>query len=506
MMMVLAESDRIKKYCEAFQLLRGKNLDQAASKLRELAKEDPEYLNAHRYLGIVFLEMEEFKEAISELSLVVREGEGRPGKFHNDLKNRCDESIYGKEAREFEKEEDDNGHLAWAYHDLGMAYLWEDNYVEAERCLLEALKKSEKNFFRNDLGWAYYKWDKPDLAIEQYDRVIKNESQGKSGTGHANFFRGLALFKKGRLSLAQKELEKARRKFRAQANPLQADLSTFYRLMEASAINNLGRIKMVEGDYQEAKKRFQEGLAICEGEECQKYIDQLTPRGKRKEKKTIAALHNNLGLLYFNQGLLEGAKNEFKAALKSEELPETYNNLAAISNMEGAKEKAESYLKNALRLNPLSEAANANLGRLRGEDTSWWDWWFKLRSSESRLRGLVGGLLVIALILMVANMIASSFSGGEILPSVNNKTTVVQEDISKNITKDSSETTETKSTKTTTTETGPSLESKMLLTALIFFILVHPRIKVFTLGEAKFEMDTESVSSGSLYSEGAISS
>jgi hypothetical protein len=29
-------------------------------KVRELAKEDPEYLNAHRYLGIIHLEKEEF--------------------------------------------------------------------------------------------------------------------------------------------------------------------------------------------------------------------------------------------------------------------------------------------------------------------------------------------------------------------------------------------------------------------------------------------------------------
>lgn len=505
--MVLAESDRIKKYCEAFQLLRGKNknLDQAASKLRELAKEDPEYLNAHRYLGIIHLEKEEFKEAISELSLVVMEG--RSGKFHNDLANRCDEKIYGKEAREFEKETNDDGHLAWAYHDLGMAYLEECNYVEAERCLQEALKKSEKSIFRNDLGWAYYKWDKPDLALEQYDRAINNQSSEEANTGHANFFRGLAHIKKRELSPAKEALEEAIIKFRAQVNLHQDDLANriFYELMVASALNNLGRIKIEEGDDRAAKRLFQEGLAICEREEIQKHIDQLTPRGKRKEKKTIAALHNNLGLLYFNQGILEGAKKEYEVALKSEELPETYTNLAAISNKEGAKEKAESYLKDALRLNPLFEAANVNLGRLRVEHTSWWDWWFKPQKSESRLRGMVGGLLVIALILMVANMVAISFSGGKILPSDNNKTTMVQEDLFKNVTKGNSETTESKSTKTTTTDTGPSLENKMLLTALIFFILVHPGIKVFTLGEAKFEMETASAS-GSLYCEGAISS
>lgn len=61
--------------------------------------------------------------------------------FHNDLINGRDENIFGREAREFEEEDTDDGHLDWAYHDLGMA----------------------------NLGVSSY-----DLAIEQYDKAIKN--------------------------------------------------------------------------------------------------------------------------------------------------------------------------------------------------------------------------------------------------------------------------------------------------------------------------------------------
>ena len=498
-MMVPDEVNLIKKYCEAFQLLRGKdkNLDQATLRLKELVKEDPEYLNAHRYLGIVFLEKEEFGDAISEFSVVVSK---ESGKFRNDLVNRCDKSIFSEEAAQFEKETTNEGHLAWAYHDLGMAYLGENRYTEAEECLLEALKKSEKNIFRNDLGWAYYRWDKPKQAIKQYDIAMENPSE--EDTGHANFFRGLAFIKLGKLVSAYDELEKALAKFQDQINKYQNDMPNrvFYELMKASALNNLGR---VEGYDQLAKRRFQEGLAIFEREDIKEHINQLTPRGKKKEKTTIAALHNNLGTLYYNQGLLDEAKMEYEAALKSEELPETYNNLAAISNKEGSKEKAESYLKNALRLNPRLETANANLVRLSGDENDWWKWWFKNETYESR--GVVGGLLVIALILMIFNMVGTSFFGGDILFSYNNKTTVVQENTFKNVTKGSSETTETNSIKTTNTETGPSLMDEMLLTLLIFFILIHPWIKVFTLGDAKFEMETANTS-GSLYCEGAISS
>ncbi len=149
------------------------------------------------------------------------------------------------------------------------------------------MKKSEKSIFRNDLGWAYYKWDKPDLALEQYDRAINNQSSEEANTGHANFFRGLAHIKKRELSPAKEALEEAIIKFRAQVNLHQDDLANriFYELMVASALNNLGRIKIEEGDVRAAKRLFQEGQAICEREEIQKQSTSLRPEGRGRKRR-----------------------------------------------------------------------------------------------------------------------------------------------------------------------------------------------------------------------------
>ncbi len=82
---------------------------------------------------------------------------------------------------------------------------------------------------------------------------------------------------------------------------------------------------------------------------------------------------------------------------------------------------------------------------------------------------------------------------------------IIKEDVSVSVTNGSPQITVTNSTKTTTTDNIPSMVNKILITALIFFLLVHPQVKVFSLGEAKFEMETKSVSGSTLCCEGAPS-
>ncbi len=239
---------------------------------------------------------------------------------------------------------------------------------------------------------------------------------------------------------------------------------------------------MEKGSYDDAKDLFLDALKICLNKECQEYIEKLTPWGKRKEQRIIAALHTNMGLLYYKRGSLDEARKEYMEALTMAELPETYNNLAAISNKEGAKENAEFHLNNALRVNPRFKPALTNLEKLTRGTTNWCDWWFEPIQSESsgkfaslkckyHRKWILGSLLVFTLILLVADMLIASFSGMVTITSF---------------------------------ETGPSLRDKMLLASLIFFLLVHPRIEAFALGEVKFNMATE-VASSSLRSEGSTS-
>ncbi|MFZ1315543.1 MAG: tetratricopeptide repeat protein [Methanothrix sp.] len=508
----------INNYRKYFNEINSGELYEAENTLKSIVKKEEAgegYLNARRYLGMLYLEMENFDKAISELSMIVKIKEATKKKKFRNLAKECPEG--------FDKEEEERGHLAWVYHDLGMAYLGKADCEMAEKYLLKAydISKDKKNIFRNDLGWLYYKWNKPEEAIEKFKASV---NQGDN-SGFPHFYLGLAEIKAGRLVSAKEWLNEAISIFDTNAHdPYDKSKRIFYELMKASALNNLGRIEMDNGEYRKSKRLFLEGLAICERQECQEYIKGLSPRRKTKESITIAALHNNLGLLHYKQGFLDEAEKEYIAALKFEELPETYNNLAVVYHEKGVKEKAESYLKNALRLDSQTEVARANLNRLVGGGANWWDWWFKPGTSGSSLhkgewpRRIVGSFLVFALLVMVCSMMCTSFSGSEIsvlgislLSFGEHGVNTVQEDIysykvGDNSTSRVRETTSTKTTTTTTAKNGSNLIDKITIAALLFFFLVHPQIKIFSFGAAKFEMETASISGSPMCCAGTPSS
>lgn len=293
----------IEEYCSYFDKINSGKLYEAENILKSIAKEEEAgegYLNAHRYLGMLYLEMENFDKAISELSMIVKIKEAT--KYTKDPVSAVKFRNLAKECpKGFDKEVEETGHLAWVYHDLGMAYLGKADCEMAEKYLLKAydIPEDKKNIFRNDLGWLYYKWNKPEEAIEKFKASVNKGDN----SGFPHFYLGLAEIKAGRLVSAKEWLNEAISIFDTNAHdPNDKSKRIFYELMKASALNNLGRIEMDNGEYRNSKRLFLEGLAICERQECQEYIKRLSPRRKTKESITIAALHNNLGLLHYKQG------------------------------------------------------------------------------------------------------------------------------------------------------------------------------------------------------------
>ncbi|MGL4491666.1 MAG: tetratricopeptide repeat protein, partial [Tannerellaceae bacterium] len=96
------------------------------------------------------------------------------------------------------------------------------------------------------------------------------------------------------------------------------------------------------------------------------YAATLTPDLSQKAaiyKKTTELYpkdyraYNNIGMLLFEQGDLDGAKKMFdKAAQVSPSTPETYMNLGLISLVNGDKAKAQQYFGNAAGVAELNEA------------------------------------------------------------------------------------------------------------------------------------------------------
>jgi protein O-mannosyl-transferase len=74
--------------------------------------------------------------------------------------------------------------------------------------------------------------------------------------------------------------------------------------------------------------------------------------------------HNNLGLLYANQGNYQEAMKEYDTALRIHPNPMGDNNFGSILMEQGRLEEAEAHFRSALRVNPLFPMAYYNLGNL----------------------------------------------------------------------------------------------------------------------------------------------
>lgn len=110
------------------------------------------------------------------------------------------------------------------------------------------------------------------------------------------------------------------------------------------AHNNLGVLYMDQGKTKLAEQNFLEALKIKPG-----YADS----------------HNNLGLIYMKRKLLKKAEEEFLSALESRpRFVEAHNNLGMIYFDLGKRKAAESHFEEALKLSPYFEPAFRNLLKL----------------------------------------------------------------------------------------------------------------------------------------------
>jgi tetratricopeptide (TPR) repeat protein len=82
----------------------------------------------------------------------------------------------------------------------------------------------------------------------------------------------------------------------------------------------------------------------------------------------LAGIHNNLGVAYFKQGLMDEAIEEYRAALRlNPDFADSHFNLALVYKEKGLKTYAIREFKEYLRLNPTDNEARKILEGLRSE-------------------------------------------------------------------------------------------------------------------------------------------
>jgi tetratricopeptide (TPR) repeat protein len=537
------------------------------SKRMDWEKDWPDYPNIHRINGINLLQLGKFDDAIKALKKALT-----AQKEHKFLHFPMDpgeikDCLMWKDRGENENEEQyEEELLAWTYHDLGLSNAKKSDYLMAavyykkaikliKNCYMAAGSKkiisSEKAIcsdklrrlewvlqrFYTDLGLMYFEMNSPEKAIDQYEKALKCTRCDTPGWIKASSYLniGIAHYRK-------EDHKKARACFESAMDSLEEALSKKppdnekkpdngekfeIDMTRAAILNNRARIELDEENYRESEKSLKRAMKLYY--EHIDEIESLVPLRSNAYKSSIAALHNNIGILYYKQGIYEAAKMEYERSLEYDKVARTYYNLGIIYHEEDKKSRAEKLMREALRLNPKFEEAKRYIGA-QGS-ANWWEWWFGGTPKEKSPKGIaknatekgkfmdsikerilckrldsipkdknnypqdeeekprfmdlikervlckrsVGIILIFLALFMLSSMTFESIFGYNEM----NTTT-------KNI---------AESTTKVVRTTDYSLESRILVVALIIFLLVLPQIR--SLGFKEVKLDMEPITKGS---------
>lgn len=347
--------------------------------------------------------------------------------------------------------------LALANKGLALSFL--GNFDEANECFAKAMEK-EKYILRmhsydyhilNYKGLSYYIQKRYDDAIryfreaqeakkktfamskkkrKQFNYALANE--GYAHIGNENYGDALVCFEKVIHNLCE-----------SKESALCKPEDLLERFVYAYALNGKGQSHMELDDYEDAmycfvrsfevdpsvKNQSYLNIGICKYKqedyvnalEYFKKVEDVSPENLTSffDRKSVTASqkHNNIGLCYYNLGLLEEAKEEFRLALKlNPRMDDSYYNLGVVYNGEKNPERAKTLFKTCLKVNRRHDDANKALNRMEdsGYATDWYQWWFK----DTRYKKILGELLISFISLLVLTTIYFSiFSTGISFPN-----------------------------------------------------------------------------------------
>merc|ERR1719285_601797 len=224
-------------------------------------------------------------------------------------------------------------HVDQAYFYLGVIHYELKMHKEAYQYYSQALK-TQPNFVEAlvNIGDIYALWEKPDLAIQQYERAV--EIRPNFHTAHK------------RLAVAYTE---AGKRAREAGNVREAirllKKALFHNPSSSNAWLNLGVSYSWQGDEEDAAIHYEQAV----------YHSSLPKSaGESIEKNKIVCVqaYNNLGLLFKEKGNINRAIYYYEKALKvNPTSPETLVHLSVGFNMLGRYALAAEYCKRAFRLN-----------------------------------------------------------------------------------------------------------------------------------------------------------
>ena len=148
---------------------------QAIDSAKQALVRDPKSADAHHFLGVMYLSVSQPKEAAAELRAAVRinpyltDAHNSLGVAYRELKD------YDKALKEFQTALNDRNYKTPEMVQLNLGNIYMDQGVlsEAIRCFQRSVDANPSYAFGYlSLGTAYQKSGKPDLAAEQFRKVM----------------------------------------------------------------------------------------------------------------------------------------------------------------------------------------------------------------------------------------------------------------------------------------------------------------------------------------------
>jgi tetratricopeptide (TPR) repeat protein len=330
----------------------------------------------------------------------------------------------------------------------GLALSFLKKFDQANYCFAKAIEKekliprifSYEHHIFNYRGLSYYLQNRYNDAIICFGKSRDSEKENYKKAlvnGRYSFSYDLALANEGYAYIGHKVYYKAIECFNEvieNIEPISYNIFSNYsnrdKLKEsllAYALNGKGQALMELEVYDDAMNYFILSYRIDPSIKNQSLLNMGICKYKQKDfvgalehftkvddmscieksgsffdrKNLIASQkHNNIGLCYYNMGLLEEAKEEFHLALKiNPSMDDPYHNLGIVYNKEKDTERAKTLFETCLRVNRNHSESKKSLEKMGdvGKSNDWYQWWFK----NSKYKKMLGWVLISVISLLI---------------------------------------------------------------------------------------------------------
>jgi tetratricopeptide (TPR) repeat protein len=417
--LMLAEAYRSLGFIELLNGKSDKSKIKAKKFFKKAIQKDSAFAMSSK--GHLLLNLGEYEKAIKYLEKALEKSNT------NDLKSKME-----NESKEYITP------LTLAYKGLALSFLRE--YHQAHLCFESALKLESKmshifpyrQLILNYRGLCFYLQQRFDDAIQDFTEAIdfqktefKNSKCEKAQKfPYAKVNLGYAYIGKKWYLKAEKCFDEVMDdllpKFNKRLDRYRdANVTSMERFLLAYILNGLGQCFMAKGAFDKAMEFFSESmnvdptirnhslisLGVCKYRQedyvnalgyfrkVDDYNEEIDRKYINRDLLTAAQKHNNMGLCYYNLGLIDEAREEFYKALKlNSQLDDSYYNLGLIETNEQNTNRAKTLFHTALAINQKNIEAKNALEKIQavGKSPDWYEWWFR----TSKYKRYFGWILV----------------------------------------------------------------------------------------------------------------